>query len=56
MQVNGDAIIQRLGQRIGQLIIENEMLLQKLIELQNKEASKDELQRHDTEPEPTTVD
>lgn len=56
MQVNGDAIIQRLAQRIGQLIAENEMLMQRLIELQNKEANEDELQRHDTEPEPATMD
>ena len=47
MQVNGDAIIQRLAQRIGQLVAENEVLMQRIIELQ--EANKDELQRQDTE-------
>ena len=54
MQVNGDAIIQRLAQRIGQLIAENEVLMQRIIELQ--EANKDGLQRHDTEPELTAMD
>ena len=31
--MNGDAIIQRLAQRIGQLTAENEILRQELIEL-----------------------
>ena len=31
--MNGDAIIQRLAQRIGQLIAENEIIRQELIEV-----------------------
>lgn len=43
--MNGDAIIQRLTQRIAQLIAENEILRQELIELkeeQHGECSNDE--------------
>lgn len=34
--MNGDAIIQRLAQRIAQLIAENEILKQELLELKEK--------------------
>ena len=34
--MNGDAIIQRLAQRIAQLIAENEILRQELIELEGQ--------------------
>ena len=44
--MNGDAIIQRLAQRIGQLIAENEIIRQELIEL--KEAQDGEC-KQDTE-------
>ena len=33
--MNGDAIIQRLADRIAQLIVENELLRQQLLEVQN---------------------
>jgi hypothetical protein len=33
--MNGDANIQRLAQRIAQLIVENELLRQELMEVQN---------------------
>ncbi len=45
--MNGDAIIQRLAQRIGQLIAENEILTQRLIEIQ--EVQENEL--HEQDPE-----
>lgn len=35
--MNGDAIIQRLAQRIAQLIAENEILKQELLELKEKQ-------------------
>ena len=35
--MNGDAIIQRLAQRIAQLIAENEILRQELIELKEEQ-------------------
>lgn len=43
--MNGDAIIQRLAQRIGQLIAENEIIRQELIEL--KEAHDGKHEQHD---------
>ena len=43
--MNGDAIIQRLAQRIGQLIAENEIIRQELIEL--KEAQDGSNEQHD---------
>ena len=44
--MNGDAIIQRLAQRIAQLIAENEILKQELLEI--KEANDGEC-KQDTE-------
>ena len=44
--MNGDAIIQRLAQRIAQLIAENEILKQELLEI--KEANDGE-RKQDTE-------
>lgn len=37
--MNGDAIIQRLAQRIAQLIAENEILRQELIEKEEQHGS-----------------
>ena len=44
--MNGDAIIQRMAQRIAQLIAENEILKQELLEI--KEANDGEF-KQDTE-------
>lgn len=40
--MNGDAIIQRLAERIAQLIVENELLRQQLLEVQDGSNKSDE--------------